>query len=261
MPESDRPDREWFRKQPEAEQKRLTALNDQFCRLAFSYTLGILLAPADAPMDSTAPVMCNGSGCLLKIDGRYFVCTAWHVVDHWLSRRQAGDPALFQVGDVGMDAVERLAHKDEGADVAFLRVRPEEVPRIGVQVFEPPQWPPPRLAKGQYVVIAGYPGSVRERESRRDVVFKSFSARLEVAEVRDRFAICTLDRDYWEEVRTAEDPPSDIDLGGMSGGPALLVGTLYHPIVGIVSEVSEMDGFALIKLGTLAHIENMPPPS
>jgi hypothetical protein len=260
VPSPDRPNKEWFQSLPTAEQERRRGLEDQLSRLAFSYAAGVLLAPPDAPMVPDASAMFSGSGFVLKLERGCFLCTAWHVVEHWLKRRADGERVLFQVGEVGLNARERLAWKDDGDDLAFLHLLPEELSRIGVQPYEPSVWPPPQPQVGQYVVIAGYPGVTRERESRRDVVFRSFTARLEVAGVRDRYVLCSLDRDYWEEIRNADDPPSGLDLGGMSGGPVMLVGTLSHPIVGVVSQVSEMPGFGLMRISTLAHVNDFPAP-
>jgi hypothetical protein len=203
-------------------------LEDHISRLAFSYTAGIVLAPPDAAIVAANTVV-SGGGFVLKLERGCFLCTAWHVVEQWLSRRAAGEAVGFQVGELGLSAGERLAWKNEDDDLAFLHLLPEELPRIGVQPYEPAVWPPSQPRSGEYVVIV--------------------TARLEVGEVRERSVLCSLERD-------------DLDLGGMSGGPVMLVGNLIHPIVGIVPRVSprvsERPGAGRIRITTLAHVHDLP---
>jgi hypothetical protein len=199
-------------------------LEDQISRLAFSYTAGIVLAPPDAPT-AAANTIVSGSGFVLKLERGCFLCTAWTVVEQWITLRAAGGDVRFQVGSFGLDPRERLAWKNEDDDLTFLHLLPDELPRIGVQPYEPAVWPPSQPRSGEYVVIA--------------------TARLEVGEVRERSVLCARERD-------------DLDLRGMSGGPVVLVGNLVHPIVGIVPKVSSRPDSGLLRITTLAHVHDLP---
>lgn len=238
---------------------RLRHAAEQLSRMVYRHTTAVLLAPPDAPDGR----MRNGSGFVLRVDGQHYLGTAWHVVEEWHRRRSAGEPILFQVGDAGLDPSTALAWNDQPSDVAFLRLSAEQAAAVDVSICEPmPNWPPAHPAPNSDVFVCGFPGQLRDRIGRRDVEFRSFAAHLIVEEVRDRFVLCGLDRDVLVDVDGVDVLRSDLDLGGMSGGPAFLLGQLSYPLVALVSEFSQLnESLGLIRLATLSHVDfRIPSP-
>lgn len=74
------------------------------------------------------------------------------------------------------------------------------------------------------------PWELRDRTTRRDIDFKSFAAHVTAAESRERYVVCQLEPDYWTEVNGLNERLDDLDMGGISGGPAFLVERLAYPL-------------------------------
>ena len=66
--------------------------------------------------------------------------------------------------------------------------------------------------------------------------FNALSTMLQVTKVGEEHAVCQFTRENWVAWDGNGVPPPGTDLGGMSGGPVLLVGRLDYPLVALVSE-------------------------
>lgn len=182
----------------------------------------------------------NGSAFLIQQDGHHYLGTAWHVVEYWFRIKKCVPDLLFQVGDVSIDPAASLAWKDVSADLAFLRLTSEEAAAIPVSVCEATAgWPPPKPKAGDYVLISGFPSVIRQRSGAKGILFNALSTRLQVTTVRDDRAVCQFLREHWVAYDTRGVPPPGTDLGGMSGGPVLLIRNLDYPLVGVVDQFSQ----------------------
>jgi hypothetical protein len=81
---------------------------------------------------------------------------------------------------------------------------------------------------------------------------------LQITTVREDYAVCQFLRENWVTYDTHGVPPPGTDLGGMSGGPVLLVGKLDYPLVGLVYQFSrdfELLYFRLLSGAAAAFID------
>src|SRR6266508_6795862 len=122
----DLPDR--FEDLPVAEQKRIRKAGHKMGEFAFQHCAAVLVAP---PPGLALGRVNNGSAFILKLEERYYLGTAWHVVDAWQKRTASGEHLLFQVGHADLPPAGRLAWHSEADDVAFLRIDDFDVSRIG----------------------------------------------------------------------------------------------------------------------------------
>src|ERR1700733_13806109 len=111
--------------------ERSRAYFERVARLAYSYSCSILLGCPQRPTTDTR----NGTGVFLRVDDQHYVVTARHVVTAYVEMRSAIDHVHFQIGDLTIDPIWRLAYEDKATDVAVIDIKPEEVQAIGRTPF------------------------------------------------------------------------------------------------------------------------------
>jgi S1-C subfamily serine protease len=231
-----------------SEQQRIREAGNKLGHLAFSHCAGIVIAP---PPGCRPGRLNTGSGFVLSLDGAHFLGTANHVVESWFQRTSDGEHLLFQAGGADIAPKGRVAWRDEVADVAFLRIDADEARRIGVQPYEALLgWPPPAPKIGDYIVFAGYPATERLHPDPGSVDFGCFSGLVSVTSSHKNHVICQFERDYWISHDGGPLPPFGADLRGLSGGPAMLMGKIAYPLVGVV--VEHNSAFELMRVSLLA---------
>ena len=246
-----------FEELPTSEQERVRRAGDQMGRYAFQHCAAVLVAP---PPNCGPGRINNGSAFILRLDSRYYLGTAWHVVQAWQLRTAAGERLLFQVGHADLPPTGRLVWHDEVGDIAFLMVDEFDVQRIGIMPCESVLgWPPPKPAPGERLLFAGYPGSLREHGDDGVMDFGSFTGLVSATSVRDRYVVAQFQREHLISNDGRELPPVGADLGGMSGGPVFLVKNLVYPLAGIITQHNSE--FELMQISTLDHVPPAFEPS
>jgi hypothetical protein len=249
MNRDDLPDR--FEDLSVSEQERVRLAGKQMGHLAFAHSAGIVIAP---PPGSGNGRVNNGTG-FVKLSGSYYLGTALHVVDSWINRTRDGERLLLQVGGADLPPGNRLAWKDEVADIAFIKIDAIDAERIGVLPYEPVLgWPPPMPTVGDFILLAGYPGSQREHPDSESIDLGCFSGLVSVISVHKHHLICQFQRQHWISHDVGELPPLRADLR-VSGGPAMLVRNLAYPLVGVV--VEHNSEFELMRISLFAHLPGM----
>jgi hypothetical protein len=237
---------------PLVEQRRILTSGYEMTQLAYRHSTAILIAPPA----SVGGEISHGSGFVLHLNGNFYLGTAWHVVEPWLRRVEQGENLKCQVSEAILAPVDRIAWKDEANDIVFLRLTAEEARQINVSVCEPVvRWPPQHPTVGSYVLVAGYPKTIRNQPGPREVDFSCLSVLLEVTAVGERHMICQFHRERYVNFGPNGIPPAGTFLGGISGGPVLGVRNLSYPVIGLVSEFSH--DYELLYVKTLSHL----PPS
>jgi hypothetical protein len=74
---------------------------------------------------------------------------------------------------------------------------------------------------------------------------------LPVTTIGDGYFMCRIEH---KDLVSADGGPLP-DIGGMSGGPALLVERLHYPLVGVITEYEEAFGLRLLRMATLDSVE------
>ena len=234
---------------PPEEQRQVLTSGYEMTQLAYRHSTAICIAPPP----SVGGEISNGSGFIVDLRGEFYLGTAWHVVESWMRRRTQGEKVLFQVGDALITPADRLAWKDEENDLAFIRLTQGEVRVIGASVCETVLgWPPPHPTLGSYVLVAGYPKTIRAQPKPGEVQFNCLSTLLEITLVREHYVVCQFQRENWVTFDPHAIPPAGTPLGGMSGGPVLAVRNLTYPLIGLISEFSH--DYELLYLKTLSHL-------
>jgi hypothetical protein len=237
------------------DQARYIAINQQMARFARDHAVPIIFAP---PRSRGGKI--NGaSGSVLQLGSRIFIDTASHVLEGYETRIQAGEVLNWQVGNLPpFDPIPRVAWRSRDLDIVLLRITGDEARSIGPCIISTPtKWPPVMPQEGQLVLVGGYPKALREEDIPAGSIGAGpYSAVFKVTAVGDGCCKCTIDRRDLISFDGGPLPPPGTDMGGLSGGPVLLVDAINYPLVGVVTDRCEMSfaEFEILKFATLADV-------
>lgn len=224
-----------FAKLSQEEQARIVRAADAMSRYVYRHATSVLIAGRPG---GNARIR-NGSGFILKQNGRRYLGTAWHVVESWQHRVSAGEDVQFQVGTAVLNPDPTRIWADPPNDIAFIPITEREMRAITVEPLDPVRgWPPPEPKVGDYVLISGFPGYLRRQYSANELEFLAVSTLLQVKAIGSGYAACQFERQHWIATNWNDVPPPGTDMGGISGAPVLLVQDLVYPLVGLASEFS-----------------------
>jgi hypothetical protein len=139
-----------------------------------------------------------------------------------------------------------------------LRISENEARNIGpCTISAPRRWPVQAPKEGQLVLVAGYPKGLRE-ESPSEAWIGSgpYSAIFRVTIAEANRCKCLIERRNLIGFEEGRLPEAGADMGGLSGGPVLLVDTFDFPFVGIVTDRCEMS-LAELEILQFATLENV----
>jgi hypothetical protein len=240
------------------------AVGQRLTRLAQDHAIPIVFAP---PL-SVGGKINSASGFALRLNPGAFLVTASHVLDEYEKRVLAGEVLNWQVGNLPpYDPVPRVAWRHGERDLVFLRLSEDELTRIGpCTISTPPQWPPFLPQVGQLVVVAGYPKALREDDPSSGWIGSGpYSAVFPVTTVGSGYCISKIEHKELVSFNGGPLPEPDTDMGGLSGGPVLLVGNLSYPVVGAITQRWQLDSVELVRFATLESVVIAdlvgPPPS
>jgi hypothetical protein len=162
------------------------------------------------------PVAHNGSIFFVGTKSALFGVTARHVYEEYLKDADAG-PTICQIGDLVVNPKERLISTGTDIDIATFDITPRELAELG-NITVP--WPPNMPAVGTGVFVCGLPGFARGMPASRMVTFMHFVALMCVDSVSERgISMVRQPNEEMIDLLGKELPPSNMDIGGMSGGP------------------------------------------
>jgi hypothetical protein len=210
-----------------------------------------------APPPGTAGEINSASGSLLKLDSGYFVLTAHHVLDSYRKRLQTGEKLNWQVGNLPpFDPLSRIGWEDAERDTLLLSLSAHEARQVGSCIIaDPVRWPAPTPAVGQLVLVAGFLKVLREVHAAGVISTDGLAAMFRIASVGDGYSYCKYEGE--EDLVSFNGlplPEEGMFMGGLSGGPALLVvgkSIIYPVLVGVISQCVE--GFGLLRIATLEN--------
>ncbi len=243
-----------FSQLPAQEQVHYRAVAQQMVRLAQHCAVPIIFAP---PLRIGGKL--NGAtGCVLQLGSVSFVVTASHVLREYQDRLRLGEVLNWQVGALPpFDPLPRVAWRDENRDIVFLRVTEEEAKATGgvssCVVSPSTGWPPRAPEVGQIVLVSGYPKALREVDASGWIGAGPYSGMFRVTRTGDGYFYCQIEQKDLISFDGGPLPAPGSDVGGVSGGPALLVGTIVYPLVGVVTEHSRH--FDLLRIATLDSVD------
>ncbi len=246
---------EQFRQLSTEDQARYMAMSRQMAAFARDHAVPIIFAP---PLSIGGKI--NGaSGCVVRLGADTSLVTASHVVGGYEERIQAGERLNWQVGDLPpFDPIPRIVWRDRERDIVLLRITQNEAKSIGPCIITaPPKWPPPALREGQLVLVGGYPKVLREeKQSSGWIGAGPYFAVFKVTSTGPGYCKCVIERKDLISFDGRPLPEAGTDMGGLSGGPVLLVDTLGYPLVGVVTDRCEMT-FADLEIIQIATLESV----
>lgn len=246
---------EQFRQLSAENQARYIAINRQMAGFARDHAVPIIYAP---PLSIGGRI--NGaSGCVVRLGADTSLVTASHVVAGYEARVEAGERLNWQVGNLPpFDPMPRIIWRDRKRDIVVLSITDDEARAIGPCVISAPaKWPPPAPLEGQLVIVGGYPKALREEKpSVGRIGAAPYCAVFKVTVVGAGYCKCVIERKDLISFDRKPLPESGTDMGGISGGPVLLVDTLSCPLVGVVTDRCEMTfaEFEIIQFATLEGV-------
>ena len=241
------------------DQARYIAINQQMARFARDHAVPIIFAP---PRSRGGKI--NGaSGSVLQLGSGTFIVTASHVLEGYETRIQAGEVLNWQVGDLPpFEPIPRIAWRSRDLDIVLLRITADEARSIGPCIISaPPKWPPVTPQEGQLVLVGGYPKALRDEDIQAGSIGAGpYSAVFKVTAAGEGCCKCVIERRDLISFDGGPLPPPGTDMGGLSGGPVLLVDAINHPLVGVVTDRCEMSfaEFEILKFATLADVQIDP---
>jgi hypothetical protein len=191
----------------------------------------------------------------LEKDGTTYLVTAEHVLAKTEELLAENPSVVWQAADLIFDPRDRIAVRDATNDVALLELREGEAAQAGRLGCSTAGWPPPTPHPGDFILVSGYPAVIREQPTHRQVRFWALSALLEVTTTGEFHLVPQWERENMTRFGGEGPgvPPPGIELGGMSGGPVLLVRQLSYPLVGVVTDFHS--GRELMRFARLSAVE------
>ena len=230
----------------ENERRRLKETGAEMVKLAQKHSAAIIIAPPPSQQGRLQ----SASGCVLLLEGTHYLVTAAHVLAGFESRRATDKSVTWQVGDLVLNPLDRVAWRDDERDVLMLSLRATEAAMIPVAVASVSDgWPPPHPAADDFVLVSGYPAADRWRHDAKRLTFNALSAIFRVTTSGGYHLVCQWEREFFVSFEGPGVPPKGRELGGMSGAPVFRIGRLTYPLVGVVSEFQ--NDFELMRVSTL----------
>ena len=224
-------------------------------RLARDYAVPIIFAPPP----SVGGKINGASGCVLQLGSGIFVVTASHVLAGYEKRVGEGERLNWQVGNLPpFDPLARIEWRGPEKDIVLLRISENEARNIGpCRISTPRRWPVHPPKEGQVVGVAGYPKGLREENPSAGWIGSGpYSAIFRVTIAEANRGKCLIERKDLIGFDEGRLPEPGADIGGLSGGPVLLVDTLDFPLVGIVTDRCEMS-LAELEILQFATLESV----
>jgi hypothetical protein len=224
-------------------------------RRARDYAVPIIFAPPR----SVGGKINGASGCVVQLASDTYVVTASHVLTGYEERLGEGERLNWQVGNLPpFDPLPRVEWRSRENDIVLLRISDNEARNIGPCIIATPRlWPVHPPKEEQLVLVAGYPKGLREENASAGWIGSGpYSAIFRVTIAEPNRCKCLVERKDLIGFEEGRLPEPGADMGGLSGGPVLLVDTLDFPLIGVVTDRCEMS-LAELEILQFATLENV----
>jgi hypothetical protein len=210
-----------------------------------------------APPLSVGGQVNAASGCVLQLDFGWFIITASHVLAKYEKRLHEGEKLNWQVGALPpFDPRPCVSWRSFHRDVVFIRVTEAEAKaacgRASWIASAPTGWPPRAPEVGEVVLVSGYPKALQEFDPSGLIGAGPFSAMFRITSTGPGYFYCQIEQKDLVSFDGGPLPPPGADVGGLSGGPVLLMGNVVYPLVGVV--VEHHQSYDLLRIATLEGI-------
>lgn len=202
-------------------------------------------------VNNLSSIINNGSICFVNTSNRTMAITARHVIEGYREAKEKYNNLKCQIGNVVLDPLSRIIDENHTLDIATLDISHKE---IGINVHS--NWPPvlPEIGKGLF--FGGYPGKIKKVEN--NTVGWNLVSGLDIASSlhNNRLAI-KLERENWVHTDLLNEPPKNLKMGGMSGGPVFTIiedSIIYWGLSAIITEYN--DKYEIFHASTINRIDS-----
>jgi hypothetical protein len=168
----------------------------------------------------------NGSAFLVDYGRGIFAVTAAHVFKEYCETKKMMPAVLCQLGNVLFDPEVQLISHREDLDIATFRINATEAREIGKAIVTPgpPNWEPLNPTVGNFAFFAGFPAQSRGMSPGGNYFATApYFATTPITSVTDHQIACRFDRQKMIDFSGSGLPPVGYDIGGVSGGPLLML--------------------------------------
>jgi hypothetical protein len=187
--------------------------------------------------------MHNGTVTIVQTPKRLMGITAAHVVLELQADLRSGPQTILLMNAQIPEL--KVIDLDEKLDLATFEIDDAVIKRMGKGITPLTVWPPQPPMEGRGILMGGYPRIVRVTHSPTPAIgaieWGLFTVIGVAGPVSDEQISWRIARENNIKHPTIPDPPPNVDLGGISGGPVIgLFGTGFHywALAGIVSQAS-----------------------
>jgi len=146
--------------------------------------------------------------------------TAAHVVQGFIKESADSDLTLMLMNYEMTDFLGRIIDVSDKYDLATIRLDAELLSSIGKELHPLQYWPPMPPQEGRGIMLAGYP-AVERNATNNSVEFGLFTALVSARTVTDTQITWLIEPDARINDAKVPAPPSQYNLGGISGGPLI----------------------------------------
>lgn len=222
-----------FEDLPEAEQSRLRSAMAQLSILASCYSNFLVIGEASGDHPTWNIASCFA----VRVRDREFLITAAHVYRHYQLRRLDQLSVCAQAGMLMLPLDEREHFVSDALDIAAFDLTGLRTQLLGRDFYVTDRLAPTVApAESDYVQFSGFPAHYRLDVAPRQSSLAALNGFVEVTSAEPGRIYCAVDRNYILEFGAEALPPVSTVLGGLSGGPVLMRGTLHYPVIGLISE-------------------------
>lgn len=230
----------------EEEAKKLAAgpLGKEFSKFPLLFAKAVFFGQRPSP--KTATKIKNGTITLIDFGKGPIGLTCQHVIKGYREYKENYEDVLFNIGHVELDPIDQLIDENDQIDLATIELTEQQVKaitshcEIGSCVYNPSNWPPTPVKKGEFVAFGGFPGSLQTVKSFNELVFSSWSSGGSlVHSVSEYRFVSPFEREHW--IKSFGEPHQmDLhELGGMSGSPTFVFRGVAFEFVGVLYEYED----------------------
>lgn len=251
-----RPSADRFEDLTPREKELVRAVATQMHRLAYNYVVPVSIT--DSVISASPSSLNSGSASTVRAGNSVFALTANHVIEKLEKRRERGEDVDLFLHNLGIPIPERIHWRSAESDLALLRLTPAEVTELDRWVYDlPPPENIPVPPKGAYILAVGFPKYFRDSEDPTELCYGAHGMILRITTTGLDRLQCKFERDQWISDDPTLVPKPGTHLGGMSGGPVLLVGQLHFPFVGVLQEFGAL--YDVIEKLDVSSLTRLPP--
>lgn len=178
---------------------------------------------------------------VLQFGQRLIGVTADHVIDEYLAALKADERMLCQLGTARIWPERSIVARSKSLDIATFAISQDELINSKTVPLDcsGSNWPPPEIAEGDTISMAGFLDESRDRRGYREYDMSAYGGHGIAESVTPRTIVTVYEpQKVGAPMPGIPLPPLGLNMSGCSGGPVLLMkataGILRWHIIGLI---------------------------